>query len=122
MRAVADFGRPLRSFGHVEDVLRRQSGAGDLLDRLVEPLPVVGEIDRQRRRPGRDDAEHVAFVNQLLRDLLEQLADAAGIAEVQMEIVDEDQEDAARRVGRRTRRRQDDALLRRARGGGAAML
>ena len=99
-----------------------QAGAGDLLDRLVEPLAVVGQVDRQRRRAGRDDAEHVAVVNQILRDLLEQLADAPGVAEVEVQVVDEDQEDAARRVGGRPRRRQDDAFLHRAAGGGAARL
>ena len=74
-----------------------QAGARDLLDRLVEPLAVVGQVDRDRRGAGRDDAEHVAVVDQLLRDLLEQVADAAGVAEVEVQVVDEDQEDAARR-------------------------
>ena len=43
-------------------------------------------------------------------DLLEQLADAAGVAEVEVQVVDEDQEDAA--GGRWSgARRQDDAFL-----------
>ena len=45
-------------------------------------------------------------------DLLEQLADATGVAEVEVEIVHHEQEDAPRSVGDRARRRQDDALLR----------
>ena len=48
--------------------------------------------------PGGDDAEHVSFVNELLGDLLEQVADAAGVAEVEVQVVDEDEEDAAGRV------------------------
>ena len=47
--------------------------------------------------------------------LLEQLADAPGVAEVEMQIVDEEQQDAAGGVVHRPRRRQDDALLRRRR-------
>ena len=64
-----------------------------------------------RRRTGRDDAEHVPFVDQLLGDLLEQIADATGVAEVQVQVVDEDQEDAAGGVVGRPRRRQEDAFL-----------
>ena len=59
--------------------------------------------------------EHVAVVDQRLRDLLEELADAAGVAEVQVQVVDEEEEDAAGGVVGRPRRRQDDALLRRRR-------
>ena len=54
-------------------------------------------------------------MDQLLRDLLEQIADAAGVAEVEVQVVDEDQEDAAGGVVGRPRRRQDDAFLRRRR-------
>ena len=81
-----------------------------LFDRLVEPLAVVRHVDRDRRRPGRHDAEHVAVVDQLLADLLEQLANAAGVPEVEMQVVDEDQEDAARGVVGRSRRRQEHAF------------
>ncbi len=97
VRAIADFRWTFGADGRVEDFIRPQARARDLVDRLVEPRLVVGHVDRDRRRAGRDDAEHVAVVNQLLRNLLEQLADAAGVAEVQVQVVDEDQEDAARR-------------------------
>ena len=108
-------GGPCDACRRVDDVLRLQPVAGDLVDRLVEALAIVGHVDRDRRRPGRDDAEHVAVVDQLLRDLLEQLADAAGVAEVQVQVVDEDQEDAAGGVVGRPRRRQEDAFLHRRR-------
>jgi hypothetical protein len=84
----------------------------DLLDRRLEPLLVVRQFDRQRGRSGRHDAEHVAIVNQLFRDLLEEIADAAGVPEIEMEVIDEDDEDPPRRVVGRTRRRKDDSLLR----------
>ncbi len=51
----------------------------------------------------------------VLRDPLEQIANAAGVAEVEVQVVDDDQEDAAGRVVARPRRRQDDAFLRRRR-------
>ena len=95
--------------------------AGDLLDRFGQPPAIVGEIDRDRRGARRDDAEHVAFVHELVGDLLEQLADAPGVAEVEVQVVDEDEEDAAGRIAGRPRRRQEDAFRDR-RGGGAAML
>ena len=101
VRAIADFGRPLAAVRRVEDVLRAQAGAGDLFDRLIQPLPVVRHVDGQRRGAGRHDAEHVAVVNQVFRNLLEQLADASGVAEVQVQVVDEDQENAPGRVARR---------------------
>ena len=70
----------------------------DLLDRLVEARSCRrscrSAIDEGTAR---DDAEHVAFVHQLLRDPLEQIADAAGVVELQVQVVDEEQEDAARR-------------------------
>ena len=50
-------------------------------------------------------------MNQLFRNLLEQLADASSVAEVQVQVVDEDQKNASRRVARGPRRRQDDSLL-----------
>ena len=97
MRAVADFGRPFRASGSLNDLGGLQPVARDLLDRVLEDLPVVGRIDRQRRRAGRDDAEHVAFVHQRVRNPLEEIADAPGVAEVEVQVVDDDQEDAARR-------------------------
>ena len=57
------------------------------------------------------DAVHVALVDQLLRNPLEEIPQPAGVLEFEVQIVQEDQEDAAGRVGRRSRRRQDDALL-----------
>ena len=116
VRAVPDFGRPLLPLRHVEDVLGREPCAGDLLDRFGQAAAIVGQVDGDRRRPGGDDAEHVSFVDQLLGDLLEQLANPAGVAEVEVQVVDEDEEDAARRVGRRPRRRQQNAFRNR-RGG-----
>ena len=77
---------------------------------LGETAAVVGQIDRDRRGPGRHDAEHVPFVHQLVGDFLEEIADAAGVAEVEVQVVDENQEDAARRVRRRARRRQQNAF------------
>ena len=113
--AIADFARPLRALRPFDDVRRLQAVAGDLLHHLVEPLQIVVDVDLDGRRAGGDDAPHVAFVEQVRLDLLEQLADAAGVAEVEMQIVDEEQHDAPGRVVRRTRRRQDDAFLRRRR-------
>ena len=113
MGAIADFGRALRAVLSLDDVRRLEAVAGDLLDRLVEHLAVVGQVDGQRRRPGGDDAEHVALVDQGPGDALEQVADAAGVAEVEMQIVDDDEEDAAGGVVARPRRGQDDAFLRR---------
>ena len=49
------------------------------------------------------------------RHALEQIADAAGVAEVQVQVVDDDQEDAAGRVIPWARRRQDDPFLSRGR-------
>ena len=46
---------------------------------------------------------------------MKQLADARRVAEVQVQVVDEEQEDPARGVVGRPGRRQDDALLRRRR-------
>ena len=104
VRAVADFGRTLRALRNVEDVFRRQAGAGDLLDRFVEPAAIVGHVNRQRRGTGGDDAEHVAFVDQFLRDLLEQFPDPRSVAEVQVQVVDEDQEDPPGGIVGRARR------------------
>ena len=112
VRPVEHFGRALRSVLALNDVFGFQAVAGDLLDRLVQNLAVVGEIDRQRRRAGGDDAEHVAFVHERARDALEQIADAAGVAEIQVQVVDDDQEDAAGRVVPGPRGGQDDAFLR----------
>ena len=115
MRAIPDFARPFRARRPVDDVGRLQLVARDLLDRFVEPRLVVGHVDGDRRGSARDDAEHVAVVHQLLRDLLEQLANASRVVELQMQIVDEEQEDAPGDVVARPRRRQDDPLGRRRR-------
>ena len=62
---------------------------------------------------GADDAEHVAFVNQEAKHLLDQIAGPRRLAELQVEVVDEDQEDAAGGVVGRPALRQDDAFLHR---------
>ena len=99
VRAIPHFARPFGARRAVDDVGRLQLAAGDLLDRLLETRLVVGHVDGDRRRTARDDAEHVAVVHQLLRDPLEQIAHAAGVVELQVQVVDEEQEDAARDVG-----------------------
>ncbi|MCK7529254.1 MAG: hypothetical protein MZV64_72725 [Ignavibacteriales bacterium] len=62
--------------------------------------------------PGRHDAEHVALVDERALDLLEQVADARRVLEVEVEVVDEQDEDAPGGVVARPGRRQDDALRR----------
>ena len=52
-------------------------------------------------------------MHQILLELLKQLPDASGVAEVEVQVVDEEQEDAARGVVGRPHRRQDDPFLRR---------
>ena len=54
-------------------------------------------------------------MDQRARDFLEQVADAAGIAEVEMQVIDDDQEDAAGGVVLGARGWQDNALLSRRR-------
>ena len=51
----------------------------------------------------------------VVRIFLNSSRSAAGVAEVEVQIVDDEQQDAAGGVGGRPRRRQDDALLRRRR-------
>ncbi len=70
---------------------------------------------RDRRRTARDDAEQIAFVNQVLLNLLEQLAHASRVLELHVQVVDEEQEDAAGGVDDAPDRRQDDAFGRRRR-------
>ena len=111
MRPIPYFRRPFGGFRALDDVRRLQAVAGDLLDRLVEHLVVVGRIDGERRRAGGHDREHVAFVNQVARDPLEEIANPPGIAEVEVQVVDDDEEDATGRVVPRPGRGQDDALL-----------
>ena len=103
VRAVAQLGGPLRRLHPLDDVLGRQAAAGDALDRRLEHLPVVGQLLRNRRSAGADDAEHVAFVDQVAQHLLDQVARARRAPEVEVQVVDEDQEDAARRVVGRPR-------------------
>jgi hypothetical protein len=50
-------------------------------------------------------------VHQRLRDLLEQIADAPGVAEIEVQVVDDDQEDAAGRIVARARDRKDQPFL-----------
>ena len=65
--------------------------------------------------PVRDDAEHVAFVNQQAHHPLDQIAGPRRAAEIEMQVVDEEQEHAAGRVVGRPVPRQDDAFLHRRR-------
>ncbi len=109
---VADLGRPLLPFRPLDDVGRLERAAHHLLQRLVDALEIVGEVDGDRRRPGRHDAEHVALVDERALDLLEQVADPRRVLEVQVQVVDEQDEDAPGRVVARPGRRQDDALRR----------
>jgi hypothetical protein len=115
VRAIPHFARALRSRRTLDDVRRLQLVAGDLLDRFVEARLVVGHVDRDRRRTARHDAEHVAVVHELLRDALEEVADASGVVELEMKVVNEEEKDATRHVVARARRRQDDPLGRRRR-------
>ena len=95
-----------------EHVARRKAVAHDLAGRLIEPVPVVGQVDLDRRGAGREDAEQVASVDQPLRDPVEQLTHARRLAGFEMRVVDEDEEDAPRGVVRGPRRRKDEALAR----------
>jgi hypothetical protein len=54
-------------------------------------------------------------VHQLLRDALEEIADAARVVELQVKIVDEEQEDPSRHVRTRAAGRKDDPFRRRRR-------
>ena len=116
VRAVPHFGRTLLPLRHVENVLGREPRPGDLLDRFGEAAAIVGEVDGDRRRARGDDAEHVSFVDQLLGDFLEQLPNPAGVAEVEVQVVDEDEEDPASRVRGRPRRREQNAFRNRSGG------
>ena len=81
------------------------SAPAHLLDRFVEPLAVVGEIGSSTRCRS-TTSEHVALVHQLLRDLLEQLLQPRGVGEVEVEVVHEEQQDAAGSVVGWPRRRR----------------
>ena len=115
MRAVPDFGRALLPFRPLDDVGGLERAAHHLLERLVYPLEIVGEVDGDRGGARRDDPEHVPLVNERALDLLEQVADARRVLEVEVEVVDEQDEDAPGRVVARPDRREDDAFRR---GGG----
>ena len=93
---VTQFSRcPRCRTGPFDDFARLQTVAVNLLDRLVEPLYVVGHIDRRsttdrsrRCRTGRPrEAVFEIFSNSCRT--------AAAILELEMEIVDEEHEDAA---------------------------
>ncbi len=111
-------GRALRPLRGRDDVAGRQRAARELASSLVQAPPVVGQIDLDRGRPGGDDAEHVAFVNQLARDALQEISDPGRVAEIQVQIVDEDEEDAAGLAGGGPRRRHRQTLDRLPRRGG----
>ena len=78
----------------MNDVARTELVAGNLLDRFVEPRLVVRHIHRDRGRTAGHDAEHVAVVHELFRNLLEQIANPTGVVELQVQIVDEEQKNA----------------------------
>ena len=115
VRPVAHLGRPVLPFRPLDDVGRLQRAAHHLLERLVDPLEVVREVDGDRRGARRHDPEHVALVDERALDLLEQVADARRVLEVEVQVVDEQDEDAPGGVVGRPGRRQDDALGRRGR-------
>ena len=96
VRAVHHFLRRFARGRLLDDFRRLQPASRDLVRRFLHPAAVVGEIDRNRRRAGRHDAE--------------QPANARGVAELEMQIVDDKNNDAAGGVVDGPRRRQDDAL------------
>ena len=110
VRAVPDFARAAGPARAVDDLGRLELVAGHLLDRVVDPRPVVRHVHLDGRRTARHDAEEIPFVHELLGNLLEQLADTSRVAELQVLVVHEEQEDAARHVGGRPLLRQDDPL------------
>ena len=115
MRAVAHFARAVGAFRALDDVGRLQAVAGDLLDRLVQDLAVVGRIDRERRGAGRDDREHVAFVDQRLRDRLNRSRMRPVLRKSRCRSSTMIRKMRPAVSLRRARRRQDDAFLRRRR-------
>ncbi len=92
-----------------------QTASGHAGDGRFENLTIVGELLRDGRGARAHDAEHVAFVNQQAHHSLDQIAGARRAAEIEMQVVDEEQEHAAGRVVGRPVPRQDDAFLHRRR-------
>src|SRR5439155_17000478 len=90
MGAISDLYRALRSGWTIDDVGWAQAVAGNSLNCLVHPRPVVGEINRERRRSGRHDGKHIGLVQQVPRDAPEEIADARRLMKIQMQIVDEE--------------------------------
>ena len=84
VRVVAHLGRALRTLRRADDVRRHQAGAHDLAGRFVQPLAVVGHVDRDRGIAGRDDAEEIPLVNELRGDLLHEIARRARVSRAVM--------------------------------------
>ena len=63
--------------------------------------------------PGGDDPEHVALVNEVAQHLTDDLLRLGRVGKIQVEVVDDDDEDAARGVSARPAGRKDQAVTRR---------
>ena len=97
VRAMHDFLRRLARRRLLDDLGRLQSAAGNLVGRFFHARAVVGQVDRNRGRAGRHDAEEIAVVHELFRHVAEQAAHAMRVAELEVKIVDDEDDDAARR-------------------------
>ena len=63
---------------------------------------IVGRVDFDGRRAGGHESDQVVLVHELVANLHQRLLDARRVADLQVLVVDEDDEDASRRVGLRT--------------------
>ena len=115
VRAIAKLGRPSRPGRHLDDLAGLERRASHLLDRVIHAPLVVRHVDRDRRRAARDDAEHVAVVEERLRNPLEQVANARRGLKLQVHVVHEEKEYAARCGIEPADGRQNDSFGRRER-------
>ena len=106
VRAMHHFLRRLARRGGLDDFRRLQTAARDPVGRLFHPRSVVGEVDGNRRGSRRDNPEEIFLMNELLSHVAEEAPHAMRVAEVEMQIVDDKNDDAARSVIARARRRQ----------------
>ena len=113
VRAEPEVARTLPALGPFDDVGDAQPVAFDPADQRFQQPPVVAHVQRHGRRSRREEREQVAFMDQRAGNLLQHGPDMRRIQRVEMEVIDEQQEDPARRGGDGPRRRQDDALRRR---------